>query len=75
MMKISGRFRQTSTQSPAGMLIQRLFEILISASRRPKISENTIAIRAIWRFTRRPSRRNLKLFPVQSHSQFSELKR
>ena len=44
MIRISGRFRQTSTQIPAGTLTKRRFEILISARRRPKISEKTIPI-------------------------------
>ena len=75
MIRISGRLRQTSTQTPAGKLMIRRFEIRISASSRPKISEKTIPIRAISRFTRKPSSRNLKLLPVQSHSQFPESNR
>jgi hypothetical protein len=39
------------------------------------MSESTIAMSAIWRFTRKPSRMNRALFAVKSHSQFSGSKR
>ncbi len=75
MIRISGRLRQTSTQMPAGTLTKRRFEILMSARRRPKMREKIIPITAISRLTRKPSIRNRKLLPVQSHSQFPESNR
>src|SRR5918996_345882 len=75
MISTRGRLRQMSTQTPAGKLINRRLEIRINASRRPKISERTIPIAAISRLIRKPSTRNLKLFPVHTHSQLSGSKR
>jgi hypothetical protein len=75
MMKISGRLRQTSTQSPAGMLSSFEPEIRSSASISPKISESTIPITAISRLTRKPSIRKRKLLPDHTHSQLSGSKR
>jgi hypothetical protein len=74
MIRISGRLRHRSTQIPAGMLSRRLFEMRISASRRPKIIEKTIPMAAISRLTKKPSSRNLRLLPLHTHSQFSGLK-
>ena len=71
MIRISGTFRQMSTQMPAGTLIQRLRAILISASSNPKNIENKIPISAISRLTRNPSTMKRKLLPVHSHSQLS----
>ena len=71
MMKISGRLRQTSTHAPATTLIGVQRERRASASASPAISESTMAMTAISRFTAKPSRMNRRLFPVTSHSQLS----
>ena len=75
MMKISGRLRQRSTHAPAATLSGVQRESRSSASASPTISENTIAMTAISRLTRKPSRMNRTLFPVTSHSQLSGSKR
>ena len=58
MMKISGRLRQTSTHMPAATLSGFQRDSRASASASPTISESTIAITAISRLTRKPSRMN-----------------
>ena len=75
MMKISGRLRQTSTHAPTTTLSGFQRERAAQRERRPTISESTIAMTAISRFTRKPSRMNRRLFPVVSHSQLSGSKR
>ena len=75
MRKISGRLRKRSIHAPAAMLSGRIVEIRPSASPSPTIKLKTIAISAISRLTRKPSRMNRTLLPVVSHSQLSGSKR
>ena len=71
MMKISGRLRQTSIHAPTTKLTGFQRDRRASASASPTISESTIAMTAISRFTANPSRMNRKLLPVVTHSQLS----
>ncbi len=63
MMKISGRLRHTSTQTPATKLSGFQRASRPSASASPAISDSTIEITAISRLTRSPSRMNRALLP------------
>ena len=71
MMKTSGRFRHTSTQTPAATLTTRFFVSRSSASTSPKPRDRTIVTAAIWRLIQNPDSRNRRLFPEKSHSQFA----
>ena len=73
--KISGRLRNTSTHVPATQRKGLNTDRRASASSRPTISAKIIAMIAIWRLMRKPSRMNRALLPVHSHSQLSGLKR
>ena len=75
MRKISGRLRNTSTHAPATTATGRTRVSRASASSNPKASAKTIAMTAISRFTRNPSRMKRKLLPVTSHSQLAGSKR
>jgi hypothetical protein len=75
MMKISGRLRQRSTQTPPTTASGRSFDRRVSARSRPKMSEKTIAIAAISRLTRNALSRNSRLLPLHSHSQLLGSKR
>jgi hypothetical protein len=74
-MKMSGRFRHTSIQSPTGTLSHFFFEIRPSARNSPKISDRTMQISAISMFTRNAFRMKLALLPANSHSQLAGSKR
>ena len=71
MMKISGRFRQTSIHTPAATLTILCLERRRSASMRPKQSDSVIATSAIWMLIQKPVSRKRKLFPEKSQRQFS----
>ena len=69
--KISGRLRKTSTQRPATNASTGLRDSRASASSSPTTSETSIAMIAISRLIRKPSRMYRALFPVINHSQLS----
>jgi hypothetical protein len=75
MSSSSGTLRQMSIQMPTAVLSGRLRASRDSARAKPTMSESTIAMSAIWTFTRKPSKTNRALLPVVSHSQLSESKR
>jgi hypothetical protein len=63
--------RKTSIHAPAATLSGLNFDSRASARSSPKAIENAIAMTAISRFTRKPSRMKRALLPVTSHSQLS----
>jgi hypothetical protein len=75
MMKMSGRFRHTSTHAPATTAIGLMRESRASARPRPATSASTIAMTAISRLIAKPSRMNRTLFPLTSHCQLAGSKR